>query len=83
MAPARRTTTRRKSQALAAGSWMALLAATSLGVDGANTVRAEVKADEDLAESRDYRLVVHSYDAGGGQGARVRTSDRWARTSAP
>ena len=42
---------------------MALLAATSLGVDAANTVRAEVKADEGLAENGDYRLVVQSYDA--------------------
>jgi hypothetical protein len=41
---------------------MALLAATTLGVDGANTVRAEVRADEDLVESRDYRLVVQSFD---------------------
>ena len=44
---------------------MALLAATTLGMDGANTVRAEVRADEDLVESRDYRLVVQSYDATG------------------
>jgi hypothetical protein len=40
---------------------MAILAATTLG-DGVNTLRAEVRADEDLVESRDYRLVVHSYD---------------------
>jgi len=59
--------TRRKSRvqkypALASGSWMALLAATTLGVEGANTVRAEVRADDDLVESRDYRLVVQSFD---------------------
>lgn len=42
---------------------MALLAATTLGVEGADTVRAEVIAAEgDLAESREYRLVVQSYD---------------------
>jgi hypothetical protein len=46
---------------------MALLAATTLGVDGANTVRAEVRADEELAESRDYRLVVQSFDADQGK----------------
>jgi hypothetical protein len=46
---------------------MELLAATTLGLDGANTVRAEVRADEDLAESRDYRLVVQSFDAGSGR----------------
>jgi hypothetical protein len=46
---------------------MSLLAATSLGVGSANTVRAEVKADKGLAESRDYRLVVHSYDSRAGR----------------
>jgi hypothetical protein len=46
---------------------MALLAATTLGLEGANTVRAEVRADEDLADSREYRLVVQSYDADGGK----------------
>jgi hypothetical protein len=44
---------------------MALLAATTLGLDDARTVRAEVRADEDLSDSRDYRLVVQSFDAGG------------------
>ncbi len=53
--------------ALRAGSWMALLAATTLGVEGANTVRAEVKADASLASAQDYRLVVHSYDSPDGQ----------------
>ena len=43
---------------------MALLAATTLGLEGVGTVRAEVKADTNLADSRDYRLVVQSYDAG-------------------
>jgi hypothetical protein len=46
---------------------MALLAATTLGVEGANTVRAEVKADASLASAQDYRLVVHSYDSPDGQ----------------
>jgi len=46
---------------------MALLAATSLGVDGAKTVRAEVSADEGLVESHDYRLVVQSFDESEGK----------------
>jgi len=46
---------------------MSLLASTTLGVDGAKTVRAQVKVDEELAESREYRLVVHSYDAKKGE----------------
>jgi hypothetical protein len=52
-----------KSHPIVSASWVALLAATTLGVDGANTVRAEVRADEDLVETRDYRLVVQSFDA--------------------
>ena len=44
------------------GSWTALLAATTLGVPAANTVRAEVRADTELSEGRSYRLVVQSYD---------------------
>ena len=66
MATPRRTPARKRYPALASGSWIALLAATTLGVDGANTVRAEVRADEDLVESRDYRLVVQSFDSGEG-----------------
>ncbi len=47
----------------AVGSWTSLLAATTLGVASAHTVRAEVCAsDADLSEERDYRLVVQSYD---------------------
>jgi hypothetical protein len=42
---------------------MALLAATTLGIDSADTVRAEVTSDADLVETQDYRLVVQSYDA--------------------
>ena len=41
---------------------MALLAATTLGIDSADTVRAEVSGDADLSETQDYRLVVQSYD---------------------
>jgi hypothetical protein len=44
------------------GSWTALLAATTLGVPAANTVRAEVRADTELSAGREYRLVVQSYD---------------------
>jgi hypothetical protein len=42
-----------------AGSWMALLAAATLG-EGVSTVRAEVLADG-LADAQSYRLVVQSY----------------------
>jgi hypothetical protein len=44
-------------------SWMALLAATTLGWDG-RTLRAMVRADETLAldDSATYALVVQSYD---------------------
>lgn len=48
---------------MAAGSWLALLAATTLG-DAADTVRAEVRADG-LSDG-DYRLVVQSYDESDG-----------------
>jgi hypothetical protein len=41
---------------------MGLLAATTLGVPGASTLHAEVRADMELSEGRDYRLVVQSYD---------------------
>jgi hypothetical protein len=47
---------------LGAGSWMGLLAATTLGVAGASTVRAQVRAGTALSEGRPYRLVVQSYD---------------------
>jgi hypothetical protein len=67
MATSRRSSNRKKHSALASGSWLALLAATSLGVDGANTVRAEVRADEGLVDSRDYRLVVQSFDEAEGK----------------
>jgi hypothetical protein len=45
----------------AAGSWIALVAATTLG-DAAGAVRAEVRASG-LSANGVYRLVVQSYDA--------------------
>src|ERR1700748_616973 len=53
----------RKARTAAAGSWLALLAATTLG-DAADTVRTEVRA-QGLPSSGNYRLVVQSYDATG------------------
>jgi hypothetical protein len=49
-----------KARAAAAGSWIALVAATTLG-DAAGALRAEVRADG-LSEGGVYRLVVQSYD---------------------
>jgi len=46
---------------------MGLLAAATLGVPGASTVRAEVRADMALSEGRSYRLVVQSYDPSVGE----------------
>jgi hypothetical protein len=43
-------------------SWVGLLAAATLGVPGASTLRAEVRADMALLADRNYRLVVQSYD---------------------
>ena len=43
-----------------ASSWMALLAATTLGVEG-STFRAEVRSD-DVDDRAMYRLVVQTYD---------------------
>jgi hypothetical protein len=63
----RRRKTLTTASPLGASSWMALLAATTLGVEGANTVRAEVRSDMDPADSREYRLVVQSYDASRGE----------------
>jgi hypothetical protein len=48
--------------AATAGSWLALLAAATLG-DGASTVHAEVRADG--VRDGAYRLVVQSYDRAG------------------
>ncbi|HEX3772185.1 MAG TPA: hypothetical protein VHV30_15015 [Polyangiaceae bacterium] len=53
----------RKARTAAAGSWLALLAVTTLG-DAADTVRAQVRA-QGLPSSGNYRLVVQSYDATG------------------
>jgi hypothetical protein len=45
-------------------SWMALVAATTLGSNAsAGMLRAQVRASVPLAEGQEYRLVVHSYDA--------------------
>jgi hypothetical protein len=44
-------------------SWLALVAATSLGIGHAETVRAEVKLSGDaLGGGGRYRLIVQSYD---------------------
>lgn len=48
------------TRSAAAGSWLALLAATTLG-DGADTLHAEIRA-KGVGEGA-YRLVVQSYDA--------------------
>jgi hypothetical protein len=60
---ASRKQTTRHSRSAAAGSWLALLAATTLG-DAAGTVRATVRADG-LSNGGRYRLVVQSYDQPG------------------
>jgi hypothetical protein len=59
----RRPPRMRKARTAAAGSWLALLAATTLG-DAADTLRAEVRA-AGLAGGGVYRLVVQSFDATG------------------
>jgi hypothetical protein len=44
-------------------SWLALVAATSLGIPHAETVRAEIKLPREALESGGrYRLIVQSYD---------------------
>ena len=44
-------------------SWLALVAATSLGIPYAETVRAEIKLPPEALESGGrYRLIVQSYD---------------------
>jgi hypothetical protein len=55
----RKATSARRRRSAATGSWLALVAATTLG-DGVDTLRAEVRADG-LSDG-DYRLVVQSYD---------------------
>jgi hypothetical protein len=59
----RKRALRHGTRSATAGSWLALLVATTLG-DGAGTVHAEVRADG-LREGA-YRLVVQSYDASDG-----------------
>jgi hypothetical protein len=60
---ARQTGKRSTRRAAAtAGSWLALLAAATLG-DAASTVHAEVRADR--IRDGAYRLVVQSYDRSG------------------
>ena len=49
-----------------AGSWMALVAATTLGVEAANTVRAEIRSDDQrIEDGTNYLLVVQTYDGNG------------------
>lgn len=44
-------------------SWLALVAATSLGIPHAETVRAEIKLPPEALDSAGrYRLIVQSYD---------------------
>jgi hypothetical protein len=52
------------ARSAAAGSWLALLAATTVG-DAAATLHAEVRA-EGLTDDGAYRLVVQSYDVSDG-----------------
>ena len=54
----------KRTRSVAAGSWLALLAATTLG-DGADTLHAEVRANG--VRDGAYRLVVQSYDATDGR----------------
>jgi hypothetical protein len=55
----------RRARSAAAGSWLALLAATTLG-DAANTLRAEVRANVGPSDGAMYRLVIQSYDKSDG-----------------
>jgi hypothetical protein len=61
----RKGSKRARVRSAAAGSWIALVAATSLG-DAPQALRAEVRA-QGLTDGATYRLVVQSYDAGAGQ----------------
>jgi hypothetical protein len=59
---ARQPGTKRRAVAESA-SWLALVAATSLGIAHAETVRAEIKLPPEALESGGrYRLIVQSYD---------------------
>lgn len=61
----RKPSPRQTVRSAAAGSWLALLAAATLG-DAADTVRAEVRAEGLADDGGVYRLVVQSYDSGTG-----------------
>jgi hypothetical protein len=63
--PDRRRNIERLARTARTGSWMAMLAATTLG-DGADTVHAEVKADGLPLDER-YRLVVQTYEGRGAE----------------
>ncbi|HEX9296300.1 MAG TPA: hypothetical protein VF881_10705 [Polyangiaceae bacterium] len=53
----------KRRQVAESASWLALVAATSLGVAHAETVRAEIKLPPQvLASGGRYRLIVQSYD---------------------
>ena len=56
----KRRTPKAMARTAAAGSWLAIVAATTLG-DGAGTLHAEVSATG-LSQAGAYRLVVQSYD---------------------
>ncbi|MGH7440976.1 MAG: hypothetical protein ACRENE_35330 [Polyangiaceae bacterium] len=66
---ARKRPPSRASRSAAAGSWLALIAATTVG-DAASTLRAEVRA-QGLAVDGVYRLVVQSYASPRGPQGRV------------
>src|SRR5258706_12051520 len=62
MADANQPRTKRRPVAGSA-SWLALVAATSLGIAHAETVRTEVKLSRPaLTSGGRYRLIVQSYD---------------------
>lgn len=60
--PSSRTTPQRVASA---ASWMSLLAAATLGVSGANQVRARISAGEELQSDGELRLIVQSYSRDG------------------
>jgi hypothetical protein len=66
-AKASRSQTSPKRRVVAeSASWLALVAATSLGIARAETVRAEIKLPPEALESGGrYRLIVQSYDTQG------------------
>jgi len=61
-----RSSVRERRRRSTRGSWIALVAATTLG-DAAGAVRAEVRA-EGLTSGQVYRLVVQSFDRGTAHG---------------